>query len=336
MQWKDLDSDFWKILANRKSSHRSLVNTEELTGNNVLDCYLSIFVSQDKTYHLIISSDEREISKINDPKIAGLKIEILPNLFVTGRERQSYIDVRCSALPHLDAFTHVVKDISKDILDNNIEPHKAINQTIRKWKSFLSGSVNHILSESEQVGLFGELLILEFLIQRDILKSIRNWVGPDQAIHDFELPNYSIEIKTTLKMRHEHTINGVEQLDGMPNKNLYLVSILSQIDNVNGRSISKLKENITELLETAPEEYEQFMGKLSMAGYRQDHESYYDELKLTTADIRVFTVENEFPRIIRKSFIKQPAPNIFDITYKLNLEGRDFFSLEKLFPLIKK
>ena len=55
------------------------------------------------------------------------------------------------------------------------------------------------LSEHFQLGLFGELRLLEMFIKNfGWEKSLDFWKGPDSGLHDFEINNSLIEVKTTL------------------------------------------------------------------------------------------------------------------------------------------
>ncbi len=82
------------------------------------------------------------------------------------------------------------------------------------------------LSENDEVGLFGELTFLEFLI--GVLgpgQAVTAWQGPRSEEHDFVLEDIHIEVKTTKTERREHMISGLTQLVPAPGTPLSLLSI---------------------------------------------------------------------------------------------------------------
>jgi len=71
---------------------------------------------------------------------------------------------------------------------------------IRAWQDFMSYPRAGILSEDEEIGLHGELIVLEKLlaILPDSAAVMGMWQGPLRGLHDFKLPVGSLETKATI------------------------------------------------------------------------------------------------------------------------------------------
>lgn len=312
---------FWDNLSSRTTSDTSKVVGELLIGSSDSGSYISIFRSKDMSFHMLISP-EREIKEpLTDPKAAGLKIRILNNHLVEGRKRQDYIDIQCTAKPHIEAFTEIVKEISKLILDDGLDPIKAINMTIRKWKSFWGKIKENIMSENDQLGLLGELYILDDLQKREVVDTLSAWSKSENPIHDFEFPYVSLEVKTTLRSRRQHIINGLEQLETNNGKPLYVASFLASKVGGDGVSVDEMVKNITSILEKEPEKYELFNERLALRGYRPDHDKYYAQNKFNLMNLNIFPVDDEFPKMTSSSFSNPISSRVTNVRYTLDFEG---------------
>lgn len=102
------------------------------------------------------------------------------------------------------------------------------------------------LTRDQEVGLYGELLVLERLVQRlGPAVAIEAWLGPGAAEHDFALPMGDIEVKTTTGERRQHWIHGLGQLQPLPNRDLFLLSL--QVTAAGASPGRTLAELISEL-----------------------------------------------------------------------------------------
>ena len=87
---------------------------------------------------------------------------------------------------------------------------------IRAWQDFMNRHRESVLSPENEQGLFGELVLLERIIEaglppRDILDA---WQGPVDGLQDFILGSGGIEVKTTLSAGgFPATVSSLEQLD---------------------------------------------------------------------------------------------------------------------------
>src|SRR4051812_27956516 len=82
-----------------------------------------------------------------------------------------------------------------------------------------------LMSVERQVGLYGELLLLEHLLVTNRLLDIRTWKGAEKAEHDFVFSDFTLEVKSTLSEGRVHRITSFEQLVPVLDRPLVFVSI---------------------------------------------------------------------------------------------------------------
>tara|TARA_Y100000591_G_C21837571_1_gene703516 strand:+ start:1441 stop:2463 length:1023 start_codon:yes stop_codon:yes gene_type:complete len=106
------------------------------------------------------------------------------------------------------------------------------------------------LSKNIQVGLFGELYILE-LVAKTIgwKKALDSWKGPEKGLHDFVFENTLLEIKTTESDPPKIFIDNPEQFFIPISKKLIL-----NVCNVYIGEGQNIQERVTKILESMEDE----------------------------------------------------------------------------------
>ena len=143
---------------------------------------------------------------------------------------------------------------------------KIIEKYVKIWRN------TSVLGLSEQMGLFGELWILEKLMLANNPEIVHRWTGPEGATHDFELETCHLEIKTTSINNSNLKISSLNQLRPS-NPDLYLVVV--NLDQGNGRTLSQQIEIIHELMGQDVEMQTEFLRKLEIARYNEAHSPRY-------------------------------------------------------------
>ncbi len=328
MEWNELEPSFWDHEIRMSANNDKMAIAIVLKNDGKSPFYVCVFISQDGTLHLLIEPEKPMKENLIDPKAAGLNLKILPNHLVSGRDRQNYIDLQCAAKPHAATFTELVKDIAAKILRDGIDPSSAVNTIIRRWKSFWGKPVTNILSETEQLGLLGELLVLETLLKSNYPEAMVAWRGPYGEIHDFNFTNNFIEVKATTRSFHRHIINGIEQLETRNKQRLVLISFTATSTiNVGINLSSKVKE-ICSMLIDRPDIFELFNDGLAVAGFRYEHSEVYERSQFNFKEGRVFHINEDFPRFTQSSLSNPLSPRISEIRYLLDLEGLTYLLME--------
>lgn len=196
-----------------------------------------------------------------------------------------------------------------------------LQNRIIRWQEMFRRGKSNILTESEIRGLFGELHILERLInhnkydQHTILSS---WIGSENSDQDFIFPEMALEIKTLPHNQTNIRISSENQLD-LSHKSLYLVC-LQLVQDQSGISLNNLEKRIIKLLKD-DRLIDIFHHKLSLRGYISIPQ--YDEYRFIIHRISSYQVTDEFPAI-RKSLL----PNgISSVSYSIALDALTQFQI---------
>ncbi len=251
----------------------------------------------------------------NPSQSEGFEVKISDELDQFGFYKVSVV---LSESSYYEIFLVLSSDLL-EVLSSADTDQKAFEMFINRmdhWRDFLKLSRSRSLSFEEEIGLFGELTILEKLITRNpSLDVLSTWKGPLGKSHDFIRPNLSLEIKTSLfKKKSLLSISSEFQLDG---KNLYLghVVIDDSFDSPKNKSIPDLIEDIEKKL--TEDSFSLFRGLVISAGYKIEESEKYRNRKYSTSSIEFYEVTEDFPKITQKNI----NPKICEVRYKINVGG---------------
>ena len=119
----------------------------------------------------------------------------------------------------------------------------AVLDVLRVYRNVLSHRSG--LSEADQVGLFGELLVLRHLVAMTGADSaMARWLGPSSEEHDFAFDQFDFEVKTTTGERRRHWISSLSQLTPTEGKQLFLISIQITGAGAQGQSLPMLVDEL--------------------------------------------------------------------------------------------
>ncbi|MCF3122520.1 PD-(D/E)XK motif protein [Streptomyces arenae] len=126
------------------------------------------------------------------------------------------------------------------VADRIIAHHRTLDQayaeTVRAWSALLARPGP--LGPEKRIGLIGELAVLHHLAHAyGWATAVRSWTGPEGEEHDFGLPGYDLELKTTSSERRRHTIHGIAQLDAAPGRPLWFASLQLTRGGADGRTL---------------------------------------------------------------------------------------------------
>tara|TARA_B100000902_G_C27311337_1_gene918611 strand:+ start:2667 stop:3650 length:984 start_codon:yes stop_codon:yes gene_type:complete len=211
-----------------------------------------------------------------------------------------------------DRIANKVKDQE---LNDRIE---TIYSTLEIWKNFWTTSKDQMIFE-EEIGLFGELQFLNGL-ESDTTKAVQSWTGGglNATIRDFQYEKYDVEVKTTAAPPPTltHHFHGLKQLEGDPDRELYLFSC-AVIESPDGKTLTDLVEEILEKIHERPNAEKTFIEKLESRGFKFDA----NQRTFQTRTQRLYEIREDFPRIVSDSF-KDEIPGAISkekITYSLDM-----------------
>ena len=219
-----------------------------------------------------------------------------------------------------DAYPLLVAVADRVQLSN--EPFgTAIERAISAFRDLLSSLGR--LSEVGEIGLYGELFVLDHLVGSvGEFAAVTSWRGPKLEEHDFGLSNLDIEVKTTTSEERRHLISSLTQLQASVNRELWLVSIQLTTGGIAGISLSDLVDKVSRRL-THPDVKTQYFEKLRNSGWSKEEDHLYKRTYNIRSQIQAYLVTSTFPAITSNLLdqVEFPIERITSISYGLTLTG---------------
>ena len=183
-----------------------------------------------------------------------------------------------------------------DQLQQGDDLERALHVALDAFRGLLARAPR--LSEDQEIGLFGELVALDRLIDGvGETKALAAWLGPRAEEHDFVLGEADVEVKTTRSERRIHVIHGLGQLTPTPGRPLHLMSV--QVTGAgaagNGETLPELIERIRRRLRSGRTDFDD---RLTDCGWEDAQaDRLYTTRLLVRSEPRFYTVDEAFPAI---------------------------------------
>ena len=169
---------------------------------------------------------------------------------------------------------------------------------IRAWQEFMRKGIQTLSPEAE-IGLVGELTMLQAIIEAGVPSSIaiEAWVGPFDGIQDFIIGSGAIEVKATLSpVGFPAKIGSLEQLDNSIRQPLFVSGArLKQV--ASGKSLPEFVGAMRQLVQGDAQAESLLSEHLLAAGYFDANADRYAR-RFDLAGMRVVEVDAGFPRLI--------------------------------------
>jgi len=206
------------------------------------------------------------------------------------------------------------------------EAAKAIIERLMEWQKLLkSKSGDAFLSTEQQIGLFGELLVLKdfFLKKLSPINAFSAWIGPKDSPQDFRHSNLLLEIKTnSASTNRPIKISSLEQLNSR-GAELYLIHQLIAVDEREGSTLQELVNSIRDEYASANlNAGVLFKVALLSVGFEDDERYNHARWKLHSR--KSYIVEEGFPMLTEENV----HPSILDSTYTIRIESCNDFIVE--------
>ena len=197
-----------------------------------------------------------------------------------------------------------------------------------RWHHLLRGGSGGQLSEDEQKGLIGELLVLE----RHLLPcltpadSLAAWRGPLGAPKDFEVGRIGIEAKARRGAATPHVlITSEHQLDGGGCDLLFLhVVDLSHAPEgaAQAFTVSDAARRVCDRMSLDSAATDRYESLLAAAGFRWEDD--YSDFKWVEGPSRIYGVTDGFPRVTAMEI----ATGVSNVRYSVSLVECERFIVE--------
>jgi hypothetical protein len=278
-----------------------------------------LFINLKKTKSVNISS----FSELRDIKIGVVDFNsgVLINLLI----------IELNNPQHKDIFSVLCEDLIGSIMNVSNEKTlvKGLLNQFEKWKSLFESAGSQGLSPEGQRGLFGELYFLRKILSgKDLFSIINSWTGPEKQIHDFQIGNCSVEVKTTHGNNHQRIqISSERQLDASHIENLFLFHLSLDSRHLDGETLNQMVDSVSMLLDSDSSALNKFNSKLLAAGYFNHHRELYNDTGYLIRQENYYKVEHDFPRI-EELDVRQ---GVGDVKYSIIVSGcKDYLISENL------
>lgn len=224
-------------------------------------------------------------------------------MVVDGTE-STWLAVMRSGTGGLDMFTAMASDVLSLVIRGPVGAAEdlpaAVIGRIVAWQRFMERGSSGLLSPDEEVGLFGELVVLRDILAGggDPVETVESWVGPRDGLHDFVVGPGAMEVKASAaEGGFAARIGSLEQLDTSAVYPLFLVAVRLTPDPA-GSTLGDLIGATRGTLSTDPLAADLFAGRLLWSGVRPEDEEKYTR-RFAVVSAGAHRVEGTFPRLVR-------------------------------------
>lgn len=245
----------------------------------------------------------------------------------------SVLETRADGVRHLEiatatpalygTFYLLLEDTVRSVLETGAAAGDAFEASLSRWRALLQTS--SLLADERQLGLLGELWMLERLIAAFGWTVLNAWVGPAAQSHDFRLGDVEFEVKTTSGPRRVHTINGLDQLTPTAGCSLYLVSLRFVDAGSGGETLAQTVDRILTSGDAVPGTRAAILSKLADLGYHLADSAHYSRRRRIADAARLILIEDGCPRLTPAAMAALPsgfAANLIqDVRYRVDVEA---------------
>ena len=300
----------------------------------------SIYVSGQQRVHCVSSSPEINIFGDGIRDQIGIWLEVPDGLHIPDEFRRlSFLSVRsvshngkemleiaCLSSEINRQFYVFAITLADRVLQSRESPIEAFANELVSFASLAKEKL--LLSIEKQIGLLGELLVLERMILSEGPLATEAWVGPQGEPHDFKVGNLEFEVKTTSGTRRIHRVSNLAQLMPSLGCSLFFLSVvLGPGGKDNGFSLATKIETIERLLKENAECLKRFVRNMEALGYESAYHAQYSRVFALRRPLAIIPVGDGFPVITLKTLnlaMGEIAHRIDHLEYDVNVEGLEY------------
>jgi hypothetical protein len=255
--------------------------------------------------------------------------DILKLAFIKARtfnqSGRSLLEIATTSPALFRHFYHFAVAVSERILVDKCSSADAVSTELQCFGQLFEET--SLLGLERQLGLLGELLVLErFLLKRGE-SALDGWLGPMGEPHDFRFNSFEYEVKTTISPHRVHTINGPEQLVPSAGCSLFIVSVmLGPAGAEHGFSLTEKVDQLYKGFAHNGQLGERFSAALSSCGFRILDKAHYQRKFALRRPWAIVPVDGNFPAITRSTIqnaLGELAPRIESLRYDVSIEGME-------------
>jgi hypothetical protein len=313
---------------NLKRKWETLIQTDTLKGyksatmSSACSAEIYLGVNTQKNHCMILvlpKSYKLDFNAIKKEKIS-----------ITFYAQTGYLVIELRDNRYYDIFDDLILSLFqaiKDITEVEDYTHKIIYM-FNEWSEFFEDESSNSLSGESIKGLFGELYILETMIQNSSASTVNevleSWRGPYDGPYDFVLDQKNIEVKTKSLAKQTVNISSEYQLESQKGKTLELLVLSVREDVLNGLSLRELLEKIKKLTFAKSGNYFIVLKALQQKNINPQNIVQYDNYRFVAIEQTVYDGDSQnFPKLVKSN----TAEAISNIKYTLQLSYINKFIL---------
>lgn len=237
------------------------------------------------------------------PEGKGFRTQV--QMITAGSGGKLRVALELSGAQYRDVFAALCADIANVIMEHS--PGRAgfgaFLRRLHAWQRFMQLHSDRGLSEEQVRGIFAEITVLEQILYPVLgeIQAVESWQGP-RALHDFDRLGHALEVKSGSTAGDPvMRVSRLDQFDETMVRSLHVCFVALRSDPQDGMSLPALVARQRDRLKDLPGASQRVEDLLVAAGYHESQSSKYAEPKLVPAGLKLFRVQEEFPRFKREN-----------------------------------
>jgi len=220
-----------------------------------------------------------------------------------------------------DLFSMMSGDVVRSIYPSHMSADAddksrlgAFIDRIRAWQEFMQQRVQRVLSPDEEIGLTGELELINTLLNCGMPGSsaVSAWRGPRRGLHDFAINMGAIETKATIDQgRFPANISSLDQLDDSRVRPLFVAAVRLVL-GTKGRTLPEYVQRTRDRLRSDQNAKMEFDCCLIQAGFLDPMSDFYIR-RFALESLRLLRVSPDFPRLTQSTVPRQVRRAAYEI-----------------------
>ncbi|MEV0851763.1 PD-(D/E)XK motif protein [Nocardia fluminea] len=305
--------DQWRLLQRRPSRDASVVTVSDLPVPTPSGS-LAAGLDSEGNRHLLVPIGAHQIVRKG---LNGPVLRLSKRTLEHDSKFQDFADLACLRADLNDIFATLCADILYATEESPGNPVKVLHRILDRWRAlFLNPGPP--LGSQQLAGLFGELVVLELLLEHDS-GAIRSWKGPSGHRHDFATEAGAVEVKTSTNPSGRAVrIHGLDQLEPPLDGPLGLVWLRLESDVRGGVGFLELIKRVLDLSDDESE----LLTRLAAVGYRTADNDHYAHARYSINEQRWYNVDIAFPRLTTVDLAAAAiSTNVRNVDYTIDLSG---------------
>lgn len=234
-----------------------------------------------------------------------------------------FLDVRCMDRGREKAFAGLAKDIVRRV-DDGSGAVAAVQRAVEDFRRLLQKEKSQEVPLSAVVGLLGELLTLERLLEID-RTATDSWMTGAEARHDFARRLLAIESKAGLR-KHERKveISSLDQLEEPDDGRLWLSHHILEETSKGPVTVGVVACRLMERCEDPDSLRASLLAKDLDLGSTAP----WDTRRFLVNEWGLYAVTSGFPRVVPAMLQEQLGEGVSHVKYTVNLDLAQEFRLE--------